>query len=206
MIYEFECEVCGKHRKVSRTNYAKPPKFCSNKCRGSTISSYLRRNFIWQDASLKERENHIREYYEKNVIKQDGCWDWKKAAKTEKYIRMNYARNEPRLSIHIYSYRIHKGEIPLGMCILHKCDNRRCSNPDHLFLGTIYDNIKDMISKSRHPHGESHGHAKLTEEQVRLIRDRINLGVSMNRLAKDFNVSKCTILKIKQNKRWKYVI
>jgi hypothetical protein len=49
------------------------------------------------------------------------------------------------------SWQIHCGEIPAGLQVLHKCDNPRCVRPDHLFLGTIADNVHDMLAKGRNP-------------------------------------------------------
>jgi hypothetical protein len=102
------------------------------------------------------------------------------------------------------------GPIPDGMFVLHHCDNRACSNVEHLFLGTQTDNMRDMLAKGRGsrvgPRGEAHGHAKLTEAQVREIRDRYAAkGVTHDRLAKDYGVSSELIGLIVRRKIWKHV-
>ena len=72
------------------------------------------------------------------------------------------------LSAHRLSWELHRGSIPDGMVICHKCDTPSCVNPDHLFVGTITDNNRDTVSKGRHKHGM--GTARLTEDDIRQIR------------------------------------
>jgi hypothetical protein len=86
--------------------------------------------------------------------------------------------------------------------ICHKCDNPACINPEHLFLGTQYDNLKDMVKKNRQQMGEKHYAAKLSSEQVsNILHDkRVN-----KIIAKEYGVSNSTIDYIKNGKRWKGV-
>jgi HNH endonuclease len=96
---------------------------------------WYRRSFIWANANENQRKKHIEKHYLKNVIKQDGCWDWKHKSLRREYPGMNFSKSEPIKLVHIFSWEYHKGPIPEGKIVSHTCDNKRCSNPDHLYLG-----------------------------------------------------------------------
>jgi len=181
------------------------PVYCSRKCKGKDVRELFKtRQFIWELATEEEKGKRIRAHFENNVIKGPDCWDWKFKQKKFTYPRMQFNKKVPRIAIHRYSYELYKGPIPEGMWVLHKCDNPRCSNPEHLFLGSSDDNINDMIGKKRHPHGEKHGCAKLTEEKVKEIKSQLSSS-SLMALAKKYNVAKKTIVNIKHNRTWKWV-
>ena len=78
---------------------------------------------------------------------ETGCWEWKKSLNARGYGQMNV--NGKNREMHRLGYEIFNGEISEGLYVLHKCDNRKCCNPDHLWLGTQKDNIQDMIKKGR---------------------------------------------------------
>ena len=81
------------------------------------------------------------------VIKlEENCWLWK-GGTVHKYGILN-AHND-RVYAHRFSYWIHGGVIPKKMCVCHHCDNPPCVNPEHLFLGTTEDNLRDMVQKNR---------------------------------------------------------
>lgn len=95
------------------------------------------------------------------------------------------------------------------MNVLHKCDNRLCLNPKHLFLGTHRDNVKDMVSKGRQVKGERCPASKLTEAQVLEIKSRYRKvsrghgnGAS---LAREFGVTKTAIGHIVRGTNWRYL-
>jgi len=98
----------------------------------------------------------------------------------------------------------HKGKIPDGYYVCHKCDNPSCINLEHLFLGTNSDNIKDSFRKGRSLRkGESNGRSKLTWNEVRDIRQKyIPRLYSCSKLAKEYNVCTATINNIIVGKVW----
>jgi len=139
-----------------------------------------------------------------NVLTTDNnnCWEWQGALNTEIYgIRYGViGHNYKRKYAHRISYELNNGEIPKGMCVLHKCDNTLCVNPNHLFLGTTTDNGEDRDRKGRQAKGEKHGMRKLTEEQVKVI---FSDSRSSRKIAKDYNINKSQILKIKNGTLWR---
>lgn len=124
---------------------------------------------------------------------------------------------------HRVAYRLLVGDIPNDLFVLHKCDNRVCVNPSHLFLGTAQDNIDDCISKDRHNRGDRNGSrthpesvpkgedvrlSKLTEEQVKQIRSRYkpyNRIEGIAALAKEYGVGPKTIWSVIHRKTWKHL-
>lgn len=100
------------------------------------------------------------------VDEQTHCWNW-----TAAYDRQGYGRLKSKCA-HRVSYELFIDTIPKGMWVLHKCDNVKCVNPDHLFLGTHQDNVNDKMSKGRYNIGR--GAKKLTDAQVRWARNDYN--------------------------------
>lgn len=88
------------------------------------------------------------ERYERFVVRCDGCWDWKQNFSPDGYTRLFW---EGRWHTgHRISWVLHRGAVPAGAHVLHACDNRRCTNPDHLFIGDNVLNVADKVAKGRH--------------------------------------------------------
>jgi len=131
-----------------------------------------------------------------------GCWVWLGSLNNRKYGKIKFLGR--CISSHRLSWELHNNKIiPHGMCVLHRCDNPPCVNPDHLFLGTNSENSKDMTNKNRQAKGIRNGQSVLTEDAVLEIRRRSN--ESSRSLGLEFNVSKTTILNIINRKRWRHI-
>ena len=111
-------------------------------------------------------------------VTESGCWIWTGTVCGENDYGQFFIDKHVRA--HRASWMLHKGEIPDGMLVLHKCDIPQCVNPDHLFLGTQQDNIIDMTAKGRH-HYQKRTHCKngheFTDENTRLAKNRGNARV-----------------------------
>lgn len=138
----------------------------------------------------------------RKVVKTDGCWIWSGAPVTDFGYGEIYVNGES-ISAHRYSWQLHCGDIPGGLCVLHRCDNPACVNPGHLFLGTQLDNMADRDRKGRQAKGESHPLHKLSSGDVAAIRAARSDGVMVNDLACRYSVSQSAIYYILQGKRWK---
>lgn len=117
--------------------------------------------------------------------------------------------NGKTIGAHQYSYELHFGKVPDGVCVLHNCpggnDNPLCVNPDHLFLGTHGDNTSDMMRKGRNSdrNGEKNSQAKLTEAQVRQIfQDREEKRMTHQAIADKYNVTRENIGRILSGTNW----
>lgn len=123
-------------------------------------------------------------------VTDTGCWVSRFAPTSYGYVQVNFKGK--RVFQHRLSYMIHRGHIPDGLYVLHTCDNRRCWNPEHLWLGTISDNKQDELKKGRNyeanrthcPRGhsyEEHGirHGRRQWRQCRVCaraRNRLRAG------------------------------
>lgn len=151
----------------------------------------------------KKRSEQVDEksYVQKNsVLKESGCIEWTGALTGSGYgagsIRKQY------WLAHRLSYSVFVGEIPAGMFVCHKCDNPSCVNPDHLFLGTQQDNMTDKVVKVRHCHGETHGMAKLTEDQIIHVLSSSESSVELGR---KYGVTTDHIACIRKGRVWKHI-
>lgn len=84
------------------------------------------------------------------VEKGDGCWNWTGKAAAEDGYGLLQGPDRRLVRAHRLSWELANGPIPAGQWVLHRCDNPRCVRPDHLFLGTVVENVADMMAKGRH--------------------------------------------------------
>jgi hypothetical protein len=138
-------------------------------------------------------------------VKDNGCIECTSHHRlsTGYYLMMfNYQRK----SLHRHVYEEMFGEIPEGLVVRHKCDNRGCINPEHLELGTSKDNSQDMVKHGRSLKGEKHPNSKITEEDVKAIRELSNSGMKRKEICELFGLENInTITSIKTKKSWSHV-
>ena len=138
-------------------------------------------------------------------VPEAGCWLWTGGTNEHGYGIIGLgSRADGVAKAHRVSWEIHNGKIPQGLVVMHKCDTPACVNPDHLALGTMRDNSRDMSIKGRARTPDNRGTkatwAKLTEANVAEIRTRELTGVQY---AKMFGVSKSAIYEIWRGKNWR---
>ncbi|RWA81464.1 MAG: HNH endonuclease [Mesorhizobium sp.] len=141
------------------------------------------------------------------VEKTESCWIWTGSLDTGGYGSAWFegrCRRAHRVAWMLIHGPIPRGEGHHGICVCHSCDNRRCVNPDHLFLGTQQQNINDQIRKGRFADrkGRSNGRSVLTEEQVISIREDSR---NCRQLAKIYGVWPTTIERIRSKDLWPHL-
>jgi hypothetical protein len=136
----------------------------------------------------------------------DECWEWQRYCLPNGYARFRY---EGKMQyIHRVSWKLENGEIPEGIKVCHSCDNRKCVNPSHLFLGTQRENLQDMVEKGRSAKqkGTENGRVKLTDIQIVELRKEYRIGnYSQRELAKIYGVSQQLISRIVNRKNWTHL-
>lgn len=133
----------------------------------------------------------------------DQCWIWTGAISRTGYgqfwIRGRYHQPH-RIAVMVFLNQ----EVLDELHVCHHCDNRRCVNPSHLFLGTARENSEDMVRKGRswHPVGELHPGAKLSLERASEIRLRVSVGESQTQIAREFGVSVSAVHHVVKRRSW----
>lgn len=124
------------------------------------------------------------------------CWEWTGSCLASFGYGSFYV-NSIQIRAHRYSWQLAYGEIPNNLWVLHKCDNPKCVNPFHLFLGTTQDNTEDKVSKNRSARGEKSGMHKISNQDAELIRNRYAYEkITQLELGKEFGLHQSEISRI----------
>jgi hypothetical protein len=130
------------------------------------------------------------------------CWEWQAGCQRAGY---GWVAFEGKTQLaHRVAYYLTFGKIPAKLCILHTCDNRRCVNPSHLWIGTRTDNNRDRMMKgrSRPRRGETSGKSKLNNKKVKEIRKAVG---KCRDIATKYGVSFGTIARVRSRVSWAHV-
>ncbi len=154
-----------------------------------------------KDGPLPDQQ---KEYY-KGLEK---CWVWVFGVTGNGYGGLIFEGK--RTTAHRVAWILAHGNIPEGLCVLHKCDNPLCCNPDHLFLGTRTDNSIDKESKGRGNHintpkGEKHGMSRLSESDILRIRELRRSGLQYKQIASLEGIGWSHVKKIARRDVWRHV-
>lgn len=138
----------------------------------------------------------------------DGCWEWTGGKDRRGYGQIGECGVGGRtLRAHRVVYEMMVGPIPAGMELCHRCDNPGCVRPDHMFIGTHWDNMQDRNRKGRvkkpDNRGENNGRALLTVSDVKRVRFVLSLGYNQCQVARFFEVNRTTIRSIAIGRNWK---
>lgn len=178
------CERCGKS--VTRIASQKA-KYCSKEC-----------------CDDDKRTDTATRFWPR-VQKSEGCWLWIGNIGTDGYGKF-WLRGRTTHA-HRVAYELTRGPIQIDdpRFVCHRCDNPPCCNPEHLFLGTHRENTDDMIQKGRSTAGERSGNAKLTNDEVRAMRNQHVQGVPIPELAKRFGISATNAHSVVRRRTWRHI-
>ena len=190
-------------------------------CNANDCDRIIKGNSIYCSKHRRVAEHHggdanfqharlltLRQRFERKytVCDATGCWLWT-GGKASKNGYGSMAPTAWGTLAHRISYGLFRGDIPPGKCVCHTCDTPSCVNPDHLFVGTIADNVADRDKKGRQVtlRGAKNVNAKLTGELVIEMRQRRVAGEGIVALAKAYGISASTTWSALTGHTWKHI-
>jgi len=147
----------------------------------------------------------LEERFWSKVDKSGGCWLWR----ASRFLSTGYGRihvNGRSCGAHRIAWELTFGTIPEGLFVCHRCDNKTCCNPAHLFLGTADDNMQDKTNKGRATRGADVNTCRLSRDQVQEVRAEYRSGkVTQQQLANRYGVKQPAISKIVLRTSWAWL-
>lgn len=142
--------------------------------------------------------------------KKNGCWEWRGYQAKHGYCpTKDYDNPGKNIPVHRLAYRVFKGKFAEELLVCHSCDNRKCCNPEHLWLGNHKENAIDASKKGRLRTvgnlGIRNGHAKLNDDKVKEIRKLLQAGKKHKEISEIYGISCSVISEIRNGKMWKHV-
>lgn len=194
------CELCKKIFELRQKNQI--GRFCSSLCNRKVLRKS--QSDKWKAYLAVETEEQkkalLKARFDKNVIrKKDGCWNFKILRTKKGYGRFTFRGKV--FSAHRVSWVLYNGIIPDKQMVLHKCNNRQCVNPDHLYLGNHKDNMQDKANRFLRS-----VRRKLSDKQVYEVRDLLKLGIPLRQIGRKYNITDTAIAMMRKKKTYKYVI
>ena len=176
------------------------------KCESKILARGLCQNHYMQERRAgtlkpKTKETATLYLFNRTSVLENGCWEWKKN-KFNGYGRL--VREGQSWSAHAYSYTIFIGPIPDGKQINHKCHNRGCINPSHLYAGTQKENVMDMdfAGRRNQARGSKGGNSKINEDIAKQIFNHKGIA---RLIANKFNISISLVYAIKKKQIWLHI-
>ena len=155
----------------------------------------------------KPKTDYIRFMTFIKINKDSGCWEWQGATKFYGYGSFRF--EDKNWAAHRWIFTHKNGPIEDKLSVCHKCDNPKCCNIKHLFIGTHKENMKDMKEKKRGvaPKGENNGHSKFSDKRVIELREEYKLGkLNIAEIARREKVSKSSMNSILKGKTYKHLL
>ncbi len=190
LIYEFKRDKISRNKVIMHT--------CNDfRCVNPNHIILEDRSIYWRNIYKGKVSKEDYFFSKFNKLGDDECWLFNNNL-AKGY--GNFGYDGKKHAAHRFSFEYFRGNIPKGMLVCHRCDVRNCVNPRHLFLGTVKDNVIDMVVKGRS------GTQKLKVGDISEIRKLLLVGETMKSIGKRFGVTRATIRDIKKRKTWNHVL